>query len=62
VAEYAFEHADAQPDGCVSVSVGVAAFPAHAADKQQLIDAADRELYRAKRAGRNRVCAVGRNV
>jgi diguanylate cyclase (GGDEF)-like protein len=57
VAEYAFEHADAQPGGCVSVSIGVATFPLHAADKQQLIDVADRELYRAKRAGRNCVCA-----
>jgi diguanylate cyclase (GGDEF)-like protein len=60
VADYAFEHAETQPSGCVSVSIGVAAFPDHASDKQQLIDAADRELYRAKRAGRNRVCAVGR--
>jgi two-component system, cell cycle response regulator len=57
IAEYPFEGAAAQPGGCVSVSVGVAVYPEHGNEKQQLIDAADRELYRAKRLGRNRVCA-----
>jgi diguanylate cyclase (GGDEF)-like protein len=57
VADYAFEGGQDQPGGAVSVSIGVAAYPQHAADKRQLIDTADRELYRAKRAGRNRVCA-----
>lgn len=56
IAEFGFEDAAAQPAGCVSVSIGVAVFPEHGSDKQQLIDIADRELYRAKRAGRNRVC------
>lgn len=38
-----------------SLSVGVATFPDHAADPDQLFKVADDALYRAKRAGKNRV-------
>lgn len=58
VAECQFEHAESQPLGCVSVSVGVACYPAHATDRQGLIDCADRALYRAKAEGRNRVAGA----
>ncbi len=60
IADHPFDHCTEQPLGRVSVSVGVAAFPDHGADKQALIDVADRELYRAKGAGRNRICGPGR--
>jgi diguanylate cyclase (GGDEF)-like protein len=39
----------------VTASFGVAAIPYSAADKESLIAAADAALYRAKRAGKNRV-------
>ncbi len=39
----------------VTVSMGVAAFPEHAADPQALKAAADAALYKAKEEGRNRV-------
>ncbi len=39
----------------VTVSVGVATFPVHGHDAQELIAAADEALYRAKTGGRNRV-------
>ena len=42
-----------------SVSVGVAAYPASAATAADLFQAADDALYRAKRAGKNRVEAAG---
>ena len=40
----------------LTVSVGLAVFPQMAIDKQSLVEASDRALYRAKREGRNRVC------
>lgn len=42
----------------LSVSLGVASFPDHAQEPPALFAAADRELYRAKDAGRDRVCAA----
>lgn len=41
----------------MTISVGVAVFPEDARDPIQLVEMADSALYRAKRSGRNRVCA-----
>jgi len=41
----------------MTISVGVASFPTDASDPIQLVEKADSALYRAKRSGRNRVCA-----
>ena len=40
----------------VTVSIGVAVLGSHGGDLGELLDAADLALYRAKRAGRDRVC------
>ena len=40
----------------VTISAGVAAFPAHGKNRDEMIRAADNGLYAAKQAGRNRVC------
>jgi diguanylate cyclase (GGDEF)-like protein len=40
-----------------TISIGVACYPEDGATLEELIRAADRALYRAKRAGKNRVCA-----
>lgn len=40
----------------VTISVGIATFPAHAGDFPALLKQADEALYRAKALGRNRVC------
>lgn len=38
----------------VTISLGVATYPTHAGDKNELIEKADIALYRSKRGGRNR--------
>ena len=40
----------------LTVSVGVASYPADAATVRDLVGRADQAMYRAKQAGRNRVC------
>ena len=40
----------------VTVSIGIATYPEHADSDTMLISAADKALYAAKKAGRNRVC------
>lgn len=42
--------------GNISASLGVATYPSHASDPDELFQAADHALYQAKESGRNRVC------
>ncbi len=42
------------PVGAVQISVGIASYPEHANDVKELIENADKALYQAKTAGRNR--------
>jgi len=44
--------------GGLTISIGVAAFPAAARSKEALLEAADRAMYLAKRLGRDRVVAA----
>jgi diguanylate cyclase (GGDEF)-like protein len=43
----------------ITISIGLAIFPDNSSSGDNLIQAADAALYRAKKAGRNRVVAVG---
>jgi diguanylate cyclase (GGDEF)-like protein len=53
-------HADreGQPQN-LTVSIGVASFPAHGRGAAELIRSADGALYAAKRTGRDRWCVAG---
>jgi diguanylate cyclase (GGDEF)-like protein len=52
--------AERLPAGEITLSLGVAGFPAHGDTPDALIAAADAALYEAKRAGRDRVVAASR--
>ncbi len=54
-----FKKREMQPLGKVTISVGLAEFPADARDATTLLECADKALYTAKSAGRNRVCGFG---
>jgi diguanylate cyclase (GGDEF)-like protein len=41
----------------ITISIGVSAYPDDATDPIHLVELADSALYRAKRSGRNRICA-----
>jgi diguanylate cyclase (GGDEF)-like protein len=47
------------PELKVTASFGVASLGERFGDVDELVQAADAELYRAKQSGRNRVCGVG---
>ena len=48
---------DAAESFRITISIGVAAYPDDAKDPIQLVELADSALYRAKRSGRNIICA-----
>ena len=55
VETFPFEGRETQPAGIISVSLGVASFPAGGATGDAVLGRADDALYRAKEKGRNRV-------
>lgn len=57
VAQTRFEGTQGSPIQ-LSVSIGVAAFPDHASERDTLLDLADKAMYRAKSRGRNCVCSA----
>ena len=50
-----FTHAGSQPLGAVTISIGVATFSPSVNTAEQIIWAADRALYEAKREGKNQI-------
>ena len=55
-------HAEFQPLGKLTISVGIAVYPEDADGVRETIQAADDAMYLAKEAGRNRVAARGSGV
>lgn len=54
---YLFEGGDGAPLR-LTISAGVASFPEHGRTREELLDAADKAMYRAKSLGRNRTCSA----
>jgi diguanylate cyclase (GGDEF)-like protein len=55
VAEERFPGESTQPEGDLTITLGLASFPKDAGGASELIEAADQALYSGKRAGRNRL-------
>lgn len=55
IAETEFEHREAQPLGCISISGGIATSPRDAGSVEELLKLADAALYEGKKGGRNAV-------
>lgn len=55
-----FQFEKNMPGEKLTISIGVALYPEHGANNFELIKSADTALYRAKAAGRNRVCLYKR--
>lgn len=59
VESHPFFGAEKQPMGRLTISCGIATYPIHSRDKEELIEFADKALYQAKSFGKNRVCIFG---
>lgn len=55
VEQQKFNYEETQPKGKLTISMGVSTFPHDALTPDDLVKIADQRLYRAKKAGRNRV-------
>ncbi|MDW7681568.1 MAG: diguanylate cyclase [bacterium] len=55
VEKFKFKAEETQPNGKITVSIGVSTYPDDAQSFGQLVELADERLYKAKNAGRNRV-------
>jgi diguanylate cyclase (GGDEF)-like protein len=59
VAQHPLPGREQQPGGRLTITCGVAAYPGDAASGLEVVDAADRALYRGKQQGGNRVVVAG---
>ncbi|MDI6783184.1 MAG: sensor domain-containing diguanylate cyclase [bacterium] len=57
IAEHHFHNEEKQPNGNLTISVGVATLTELTTTPEKLLKDADEQLYTAKRTGRNRVCS-----
>ncbi len=55
VTETDYPYGKSQPQGTVSISIGISTFGKHIDTAESVISAADRALYNAKRLGKNRI-------
>lgn len=57
IMDYPFKNREIQPQGSLTVSIGMATLPEDAQDKDELIRKTDLALFTAKRSGRNQTVA-----
>ncbi|OGF45410.1 MAG: hypothetical protein A2231_01010 [Candidatus Firestonebacteria bacterium RIFOXYA2_FULL_40_8] len=59
IEDYPFEFKARQPNGKLTISLGVSTYPEDGVTEEALIDTADRGLYMSKTSGRNKVSVAG---
>jgi len=59
---FSFAGGESQPNGKLTVSIGVATYPDDSSFRDGLVNSADVALYRAKSLGRNRVEVCGKTI
>ncbi len=59
IEQHAFQGEETQPNGKLTVSIGVATYPEDGESSSILLQKADEALYKSKENGRNRVTVVG---
>jgi diguanylate cyclase (GGDEF)-like protein len=59
IAEEKFPGEETQPGGDLTITLGLAVFPADGTAADEVIESADQALYEGKRAGRNRLVVYG---
>ena len=52
---FKFPNEEAQPDGNLTISMGVSTYPEDGETKEELVKQADLAMYKAKELGRNKV-------
>lgn len=62
VHDFYFMHGDFQPQGRLTISVGLATYPEDAKDLENLINSADKALYKAKMNEKNKVIIFTKNA
>jgi len=55
IEDYPFTNEETQPNGKITISMGIASYPEDTQDPEKLVTIADKRLYKAKAQGRNRV-------
>jgi diguanylate cyclase (GGDEF)-like protein len=55
VERYPYPHEEKQPEGKLTISGGVATYPADGTNSKEIIEKADEALYEAKKSGRNKI-------
>ena len=60
VAKHHFENEELQPNGDLTISLGIASLPKQAKNAKELVDKADKALYYSKSTGKNKFSVFGR--
>ena len=56
IADFPFPGRESQPEGILTISIGVAVFPDNGTMPEDIVEHADIALYTAKESGRNTIC------